>query len=329
MLAEVADWKNLRLAVAKAARGKHHRPEVRAFLRSRTEELDRLRRELLDQSYRVSPYRQFVVLDPKRRIIHAAAFRDRVLHHAILNVVEPDFERRLIHDTFACRTGKGKHLAWQRAQQFAARFRYYAKLDVRKYFDSIDHAILRGMLRRVFKDHAFLQLLDRILASHAARPGKGVPIGTLLSQHWANHYLGALDRHVKEALGVPGYLRYMDDFVLFSDRSAAREAWVESVRAFSRSVLCLDLKPVRWGICREGVPFLGGRVLPGGVLPDRRTRRRFALRLRQYQQERFEGRLSERGLQRRLDALFGSLPPRARGAWHLRAIADSEEGLLP
>jgi retron-type reverse transcriptase len=327
----VADWQNLRHAVGKAARGKHHQAEVRGFLANLHEQLSRLQEELLAGTYRVGGYRRFLVHDPKRRTIHAAPFRDRVLQHALLNVVEPDFERVLISDCFASRKGKGKHAAWKRALQFSRRFPFYVKLDVRKYFDSIDHARLLSLLRRMFKDPELLRLLEQIIESYHTAPGRGVPIGTLISQHCANHYLGGVDRLVKERLRVRGYVRYMDDSALWSEDKACLRRWVAVIRTFLWEDLHLRLKPCRFGRTCEGVPFLGARVLSAGILPDRRARRRFADRLQGYAGDYRAGRMTERDLQRRTDALLGSIPSSPSSpsspsaAWRTRAIAAVAE----
>ena len=158
---------------------------------------------LLRRRFPLGVYHQFTIFDPKERLITAPCFRERVLHHAIMNVCEPVFERWLIADTFACRKGKGRIVALERARTFAGRFPFFLKFDIRKYFDSISHddpvgpaaADLQGPSR-------LLMLLDRIIAAYETAPGRGLPIGSLTSQHFANFYLGWFDRFVKEDLGV-------------------------------------------------------------------------------------------------------------------------------
>ena len=171
------------------------------------ENLAGLARDLAEGTYTVGPYHQFTIFDPKERLITAPCFRDRVLHHALTLVCEPVFERFLIADTFACRRGKGREAAVERAKQFARRYPWFLKLDIRKYFNSIDHEILLGLLARKFKDRRLLDLFGRIIASYEVAPGRGVPIGSLTSQHFANFYLGWLDRFVKEGLRAGGYVQ--------------------------------------------------------------------------------------------------------------------------
>ena len=198
---------NLRLAVHKALRGKRSKGDARAFVASLDSNLDALRAALERGDVVLGESHQFTIFDPKERLITAPCFRERVLHHAIMNVCEPVFERWLIDDTFAYRKGRGRLAALDRARRFAARHDSFLKLDVRKYFDSISHEILLARLERLFKDRRLLDLFRRIIARFATTPGRGVPIGRLTSQHSANCYLGAFDRFVKEDLRVQGYVR--------------------------------------------------------------------------------------------------------------------------
>lgn len=158
----------------------------------------RLHRELVAQEYKLGPYDQFEIREPKVRKICSSIFRDRIVHHAICQVIEPYFERRLIKDSYACRRGKGTHLALHRAQEFVRKNRFYLKCDIRKYFESVDHAVLKTLLRSIFKDAKLIKLLDQIIdhAAPGSEPGKGIPIGSLASQHFANLYLGELDHYI-------------------------------------------------------------------------------------------------------------------------------------
>ena len=170
---------------------------------------------LADGSFPFGEYHSFEVRDPKTRMIHAPAFRERVAQHAIFNLCEPIMEKKLVDDCFACRKGKGTHGALKRAQVFARRYKWYLKLDVRRYFDSVVHSQLLEMLGRVFKDAHLLKLFAQIIGGYESERGRGLPIGSLASQFFANHYLSQLDRTCKQVLRVPGYLRYMDDFILW------------------------------------------------------------------------------------------------------------------
>lgn len=165
MFVEIACWENLLLAFQRAARGKRGRPEVAAFEHRLEDNLIGLRHELRERRYQPGCYSSFYIHDPKKRLISAAPFRDRVIHHALCNLIEPLFERGFVADSYANRIGKGTHRALDRAQQYARRFRYVLQLDVRQFFPSIDHRILRGILARKLQDSGVLWLIDRILES--------------------------------------------------------------------------------------------------------------------------------------------------------------------
>ncbi|MCP4399318.1 MAG: RNA-dependent DNA polymerase, partial [bacterium] len=220
---EIACFHNLRLAAYKAfLGGKKFTPRAAAFYLNLEQELLVLEQELLSGSYRPAPYNSFIIYEPKKRRISASDFRDRVVHHAICNLLEPLLDKSLIFDSYACRTGKGSHAAVKRAQHFACRFRYCLKCDIRKYFETLDHQRLKQLLARKIKDPRLLDLLG-VIIDHAVpeyQPGKGLPIGALTSQLFANLYLGELDHLVKECMRVKGYLRYMDDFLLFGSQKA-------------------------------------------------------------------------------------------------------------
>ncbi len=266
ILGRIASPSNLRLAFWKASKGLRDRPGVIEFGRRLDQFVGEARNELLEGAYSPGPYRAFEIRDPKPRWIHAPAFRDRVIHHAILNVCESTFEKGHISDTFACRKGRGRLKAIRRAERFCRRQDWFLKLDVRKYFDSIDHGILTRILETRFKDRGVLAIFRRILASYQTEPGKGLPIGSLTSQHFANLYLAPLDRFVKEELRIRGYVRYMDDMLILGDTSAALASIRQAVRGFALEALGLEFKPSVW-INRTslGVDFLGYRVGRGST----------------------------------------------------------------
>jgi retron-type reverse transcriptase len=275
----VVRFENLLLAARKAARGKRDRPTVARFEFHLERELLALQEELTAATYRPGVFFTFEIRDPKRRAICAAPFRDRVVHHAVCGVLEPAFERRLIFDSYACRSRKGTHAAIARAQHLARRYRYFLKCDVRKFFASVDHALPRALLARMFKDAPLLDLLGRIVAHSppGAAPGKGLPIGNLTSQHFANLYLGELDHHLKEREQVKGYLRYMDDLLLFGDDKPSLHLLLAEIRRFLAERLALGLKEEATVLAPvgEGIAFLGFRVYPGLIRLNRRTLRRF------------------------------------------------------
>lgn len=275
-LEDIADLDNLAFAFWRAVRGKRHRPEVQRFMRRLDAELAQLRTGIMDLSVPVGEYASFRVWDPKPRLIHAPCFRERVLHHAMMNHLGPVLDRALVDDTFACRVGKGAYAAAQRAQQHVRRFPWYVQLDMRSYFASIDHAYLRGALARRFRDPGVLALCARVIAGHSNGEGRGLPIGALTSQHFANLYLDALDRFLLEDQRGAGLVRYMDDVVCFAhSRSQAREV-LASVAPFLQERLKLQLRDS--GILQRselGLPFVGFRIYPGTIRLSRRRMARY------------------------------------------------------
>ena len=263
----VVDTQNLYLAVKKSFRGKKFKQTAAYFYFNLENKLLKMKRALLAESYHPSAYKIFTIYEPKERKICCAELYDRVIHHAIINILEPMFERRLIYETYACREGKGTHAALKKSQQLVRKYKYYLKCDIAKCFESIDHSVLKALLRKVIKDKRLLQLLDTIIIHQPpyTQEGKGVPIGNLTSQHFANIYLGELDLFIKHQLRCQGYIRYMDDFILFLNDKADLRCHLEKTRCFLSSELKFNLKEkvVRIAPVSEGLPFLGYRVFRG------------------------------------------------------------------
>ncbi len=302
-LEQIADPENLREAFLRAARGKGHRADVRAFRERLEEELATLRAEILGGKTRVGEFTAFTIFEPKERRIHAPCFQERVLHHALVGPCEGDFERWLIDDSYACRRGRGREAALRRAEQQARRHGWFLKLDVAKYFDSIPHAVLLAEVARRWRDGRVVALWTRIVCSYETAPGRGLPIGALTSQQLANFYLGAVDRLVKETLRVPGYVRYMDDMALWSTRAELRTAKV-AVEKFLREEQGLMLKG-NWHLqpTGRGMDFLGYRVGRDGSRLARSSRRRFVGRWVALERGRETGEVDDRAAQRRALAL--------------------------
>lgn len=325
----VSDFHALCRAARRAARGKRLTAEGAAFLFDLEPEVLRLQRELTDGTWRTGPYRTFPVVDPKPRTISAAPFRDRVVHHALCAAVEPVFERYAIPDSYACRRGKGLAAALRRAQDFARRWTWFLALDVRKFFETIDHAVLAGLLRRLVKDRAVLDLFDRVVAAGApgSPAGRGLPIGNLTSQHLANLYLGPLDHLVKERLRVRGYLRYMDDLRFFGPDRASLEALRRAVAANARDVLRLEIKDeaTRLLPVADGVPFLGFRIWPRLVRFDAARVRRFRRRLAGVERGLAAGTLDDEAAARRAASLVG-WSELAQTRWLRRSTLQRREG---
>ncbi len=304
----LVDFGNLHTAYREAARGKRFRPDVAAFGFDLEANLCRLGRELSDGTYLPGAYRQFTIYDrSKPRLISAAPFRDRVVHHAVCNLLEPIFERCFIHDSYACRKGKGLHAAVDRFCEFAAGHRYVLKADIRHYFPSIQHEALLFALRRKVQCRRTLNLCSLILGHGSGEhDGLGLPIGNQTSQFFANVYLNGFDQFVLEHLKPGGYLRYVDDFVLFAEDKAWLRDALEEVRRFLAD-LGLELPS---GKClvqpvSAGTTFLGFRLWPeerrlvrSGVV---RFRRRYRAQVRQLR----EGKLSPDDLRASVNGWLG------------------------
>lgn len=294
---KVIDFKNLLLAAKKAFRGKRSKRSPASFYFHLESELLTLQEKLTSGCYVPRPYEIFEIREPKVRRIAAADFRDRVVHHAICNVLEPIFERRLLFDSYACRVGKGTHRAIKRLQQFSQKYAYYLKWDIQKCFESIDHDVLKKLLRKILKDRNLLSLLDQII-DHSVpgnAQGKGLPIGNLTSQHFANLYLGELDHFVKDHLRIEGYIRYMDDSVALSNEKKELHQLLGEVRKFSNENLKLNLKEkvVRVAPVAEGIPFLGFRIYPDMVRLQRSNLVRWRKKMRKKHEHFLTGLISE------------------------------------
>lgn len=262
--AEVTSFTNLYRAYSNARKGKQSREAVANFTLNLEEELFALQQELESRTYQHGGYRQFMIYDRKPRLISAAPFRDRVVHHALMNVVEPYLDRRMIYHSYACRRDKGVHRAVDQYQQWAGCYAYVLKLDVSRYFPSIDQALLKQMLRRHIKDQSVLWLADSVIDSANGLPhlqkGKGLPIGNLTSQVMANLYLNALD-HWLQALPDVHYLRYVDDLFVLGNAKAQLWLLAESIEQ-RLSELALRVAPGKVTLQRtaEKVDVLGYQI---------------------------------------------------------------------
>ena len=289
----IASFPALHAAARRAAAGKSNKPGAAAFLANLEKEVLRLERELLDGTWRPGGYVTIEVRDPKHRIVSAAPFRDRVVHHALCAVVEPLFERGFVFDSFANRRDKGTHRAVARYERFRDRHAHVLRCDIWRYFPSIDHEVLKRDLRRRVACARTLALIDAVIdGSNPQEPvnryfagdtlfspferRRGLPIGNLTSQFFANVYLDGLDHYVKEVLRAPGYVRYVDDFALFHDDPRVLEGWRAALAGYlARRRLALH--PVKTWIATtfDSAEFLGYVLLPGGRrrLPEANVRR--------------------------------------------------------
>ncbi|MCC7222418.1 MAG: RNA-directed DNA polymerase [Chitinophagales bacterium] len=299
LIEKIADIDNLRLAFWKAKRGKSDSSSVVQFQAHWNEQLLVLREQLLLGKVVVGRYHYFVIYDPKKRKICAADFGERVLHNALMNICHDVFERVQIYDSYASRQGKGTYAALRRAQVFTKKYRWFLKLDVRKYFESIPHIILKQQLNRLFKDKKLLSIFDQIIDSYTSIDcATGLPIGNLTSQYFANHYLAVADHYAQEQLGCFGYVRYMDDMVLWHND---KEKLLQIGRLFDYFVkdkLGLTLKPFCLHNCQQGLPFLGYILYPNKTILGARSRIRFVRNLKTYENKLQKGEWTQGDYQR-------------------------------
>ena len=261
-------FENLWLAARKARRGKGNRVDVARFEVGLEKNLFAIQKELINHSYLPGGYREFTVYERKPRVICAAPFRDRVVHHALCNIIEPIFDRTFIHDSYACRVGKGTHAAADRYTEFSRKNQFVLKLDIRQYFPSIDHAILYAQLSRRITDPEVCWLIRLILASKGDEgflwtSGKGIPIGNLTSQFFANVYLSDFDHWLKESIGCRHYIRYVDDMVILSNNKPRLHSLVPPVKEKLASLgLDIHCKKSNSFPVSEGCDFMGYRIWP-------------------------------------------------------------------
>lgn len=297
---QIITFENLLSAVNKAAKGKRENPSVILFFYKLEENLLKLIMELTNQTYIPGKYTTFRIYDPKPRMISAAPFRDRVVHHALLNIIGPLLERSFVFDSYANRIGKGTHKAIRRYQYFSNKYDYVLKCDIKKYFPSIDHEVLKSLVERKITCNETFWLIKTIIDHSNFQdeqidyfPGdnfftpyerrKGLPIGNLTSQFLANFYLNPLDHFVKETLRCKGYIRYVDDFVLFAKSKSLLWYWENLIELFIQDYrLLLNPKVIAVYPVKSGRKFLGQIVFPNYRLLPSANVRKFKKRLKNW-----------------------------------------------
>jgi retron-type reverse transcriptase len=330
---EITGFDNLLKASRKARKGKRFTYQTAMFELNLEKELLLLQRELEDQSYRHGTYRDFYVYDPKKRLISAAPFRDRVVHHALCNIIEPFFDKTFIHDSYACRKQKGTHKAIDRYTAFSRKNTYVLKCDIQKYFQSIDHEILIDLLSRKIKCSKTLWLIREIVSTRTDHtqnkffPGddlftpyyrnKGIPIGNLTSQFFANVYLNGFDHFIKQELKCRYYIRYVDDFVVFdNDKQRLQEVKKKMVEYLTGLRLTLHRKKCRTYRVDEGVDFLGFRVFPTHRLLKKQNALHMRRKLKKMAREIRENRISPEKMRQSINSWISHA--KHGDTWHLR-----------
>ncbi len=337
---QIIDFENLLLAAKKAQKGKRFRGNVLLFNESLAGNLLKLQRELKESTYQPGKYRTFRIFEPKPRLISAAPYRDRIVHHALCNVIVPLLEPSFIHHSYANRVGFGSHRALRQFIEWSRGSRYVLQCDIRKYFPSIDHKILKGQLHQKLKCLPTLGLIDLILDNSNLQEAaieyfagddlltpimrrKGLPIGNLTSQFFSNWYLNEFDHFVKENLGIKKYLRYVDDFALFSDdRSLLKDMRVQ-IEDFLAG-LRLKIHPIKSQLfeTKYGANFLGFRVLPERIRVRSDNLRRSRIRLKNLQKKYQDNQIDIRDLISSLQSWEAHL--KHGDTYHLRQKIFSE-----
>ncbi len=295
---------------------KRNKPDVAEFEQKVEQHIFQLRRDLRDKTYKHGPYYGFWIHDPKRRRIHKATVRDRVLHHAIYKILNPIFEETFIPTSFSCRVGKGTHKGVESVSEMlraesknGTRGCWVLKCDIRKFFDSVDHSILLGILTRRIRDDDARRLLREIVGSYSTAEGKGIPIGNLTSQMFANIYMGEFDHFIKHSLRVKRYARYTDDFVVVSSDKSYLQQLLPSMRNFLVEKLQLELHPQKVTIrkYRQGADFLGYVVLPHHTAVRTRTKKRMFRKMAERMALYRSGAISEAAFEGALRSYMGVL----------------------
>ncbi|MEM1369009.1 MAG: RNA-directed DNA polymerase [Cyanobacteria bacterium P01_H01_bin.15] len=331
---QIITFENIYLAAKKAQKGKRYRQSVLGFNYRLENELVSLQQELTQQTYQPGNYRTFLIREPKQRTISAAPYRDRVVHHALCNVIVPIFERTYTRSSYANRVGFGTHKALKRFVNLSRTYRYVLQCDLQKYFPSIDHEILKSLLRRKIRCQRTRWLIDTIIDNsneqilvHEYFPGdelltplqrrRGLPIGNLTSQFFANVYLNGFDHFVTETLKFGSYLRYVDDFAIFSNDRDALVAAREQIENYLTQ-LRLKIHPIKSQLIETKHPlnFLGFRVFPNTIRIRSDNLRRARHRLRKLEEDLQTEKISTEKAKQSLQSWFAHL---AHGnTWRLR-----------
>ncbi len=312
---KIISLENLFWAWREFKKGKLKKQDIARFAAELEEEVFRLHTELANFSYKHGPYSHFVICDPKRRDVHKALPRDRLLHHAVFRVLEPVFEKGFVHDSFSSRKGKGIHKAHKRFHTLAwklsrnnTRTVWTLKCDIRKFFNSVDHLILIGILEKKL-DRKTMDLLKEIIGSFGKSSGKGIPIGNLTSQLFSNIYLNEFDQFVKRILRTKQYIRYADDFVVLSSEKDYLEKLLPPMKEFLGRRLALSIHSDKTIVRKwtQGSDFLGHIIFPFHTLLRTKTKRRMLRKIALRKKELVAGRISGYSFSQSLQSYLGML----------------------
>lgn len=312
----IISLENLFLAWKEFRRGKRKRPDVQEFEYNLEDNIFKLHEELKDKTYRHSNYTSFWICDPKLRHIHKASVRDRILHHAVFRILYPIFDKIFIFDLYSCRIGKGTHRAVKHLLKFIrkesknySRPCFILKCDIKKFFDSINHDILIFLMERKVRDKNAMRLIKEIIEGFSTLFGRGVPLGNITSQLFANIYLNELDQFVKYILKIRYYLRFCDDFVIVDKSSEVLKKKAKRINYFLQRNLKLSLHSDKIFIRKpgQGIDFLGYIVLPHYLLLRTKTKKRMFRNLEKKIEDYKFGLLTKEKLDQSVQSYLGYL----------------------
>lgn len=297
-------------------KGKEKKLEVQQFGIDLEDNLFALHEQLTGGFYKHADYTSFFIQDPKLRHIHKAYIRDQLLHHAILRIIEPIFEKQFIHDSYSSRKGKGTHRAVKRLRRFAwklsrnnTRTVWILKCDIKKFFDSVDHDTLKNLLRKEIYDARTLELIDEIITSYCSKTGKGIPLGNVTSQLFSNVYLNPLDQFIKRILRQKYYVRYADDFIVLGRDQQHLQELMPTINEFLKEKLALGLHPQK--ICvrkwNQGIDFLGYISFPHYTIVRTKTKRRIFQKLKTKKKELVKGFIDNQSFNQTVQSYLGIL----------------------
>ena len=275
---KIVNLQNIELAFDRAIRGKSSRRNIRKAKADKEQIIHYIYNLLKSGKYRTSKYKTKKIYEPKERTIYILPLvPDRIVHHAIMNILEPIWDSRLISNTFSCRLGKGQHKGSQKVMQYINYYPYVLKNDISKFYPSINHTVLKQIIRRKIKDEKVLGLLDEIIDSIDG--DSNVPIGNYLSQWFGNLYLDSLDRYITQELGFTAYIRYCDDFITFGKSKHELYTLNSLIKEFIHNELKLKLSKSSVFSVNRGIDFLGYRHFPSYILIRKSTVKRMKRRL--------------------------------------------------
>jgi len=313
---QIISLENLLAAWREFKRGKGSKPDVQEFELNLETNLFKLHDELKAGRWQPSPYFPFYVHDPKLRHIHKASVPDRVVHQALFRVLYPIFDKGFIFDSYSCRLGKGTHRAVKRLDTFLRQVsRNYTlpafalKCDIKKFFEAVDHGVLIKLLSRIIKDSMVLWLCQQVVKSFAVQPGKGLPLGNVTSQLFANIYLNKLDQFVKRHLKARYYLRYCDDFIIVHPNDNYLKELISKISSFLKRDLRLSLHGQKVIIRKygQGVDFLGYVILPHYRVLRTKTKKRMFRKIKNKDCEVSMGLINQSSFEQSLNSYLGVL----------------------